>query len=228
MEEPGSVPAPDRPNASPDTAFVQRRKLQFNILIWIVPIAISSWMIGNAMQTTILLTPIDVGFRRTVAGLGAIVGILPVIAAVRRAKAVTGLPIYREGDPRALLGIAVFLFFCVSICATAIGAWAWWIVDAATFAHSKAPFKRLLIPVIEFHSGKGGFEVAIDPYNTGDWTELPISQVDYSRRTSSSRLGRSELLCYPALVQRENDAVRMLKPSKPASNEPVLVPCTAQ
>jgi len=212
-----------RGNSEQDEKRYQRCKRELSILGSILAVLFVTWLIVTWNQKTILLTPVDANLQCATITSGACIGALVPFAILRLLNA------YRARPLPLRSGITIGIIFSLAFVGTFAGigaSAAWQLSNAIKFAHSRAPLQRYLYHVLYFGNGKGGPYVAIDPFGTGQWTTLRVSRSDYGRLQALDRPHILSPLCFPAQVQRQGAAVRMLKPQSPARSEQVLILCS--
>lgn len=200
--------------------FRQRKRQQSIILATLTFIAIA-WLVSTWIQRTSLLTDIPPTFKWTMVALGACLGALVPISVLRIAHA-------RKAQPAPAKGVTtITVIFSVFILVFAGIGWdaAWEISNVIAFAGSQAPFVHQIYPLTDYRWSRGGPMITIDPFHIGDATRLQISHIDYQRLRAVDRPREPLPLCYPAVVQREGNAVRMVKSFPSAIEKPILVPC---
>ena len=142
---------------------------QWVMLLVAAPIGLAA---GEALFSgTSLLTPINHQMLWGMRGLGAIAGVLLWIAMVSSER------YERKGLLRDIM-IALFMPLMIGFIFDSI---AWRIADWYHFAGSKAAWEEVQYPIKSLHHGRKGARntIEIDPFNTGESADIPVSSDQY-------------------------------------------------
>lgn len=117
-----------------------------------------------------------------------------------------------HGIGRTLATFLMFALILTPFYALISGRIAWRITEITTFAGVTAP----MVPVLYREQGyrqssrsAGSYYVEIDPFHTGNTTDVPIPGIDYRRLVSADRQDLAHGFCAKVLEQRAGNAVRI-------------------
>lgn len=126
---------------------------------------------------TSLITPISQTLLWTMRGIGMVVGLIVTVVAV---VAMSDVSMWRR---------ILTLLICPFLVAFGFGEVAYRIADWTEFGFSSQPFAPAQYPIASIHHGRKGARntIQIDPFATGDSTDIPISTDQYQDlRTASA------------------------------------------
>jgi hypothetical protein len=193
------------------------RAFQFFVFLFFVAHLVA--LVDLNAAGTALLAPTNRALILTAGWLAGAIAFAIIILAPLGVGSVSpfAMPKSRTMPLRILLCVGMPL-----LSGMAFGHLAWRAEELVAFSGSDAPFLLRKIRVQRINANKGNFHAWADGPQ-GDTLFLPISRRDY-RRIPDPFLRENEV-CYPVYVQRQGEAVRILKPSRPAANELRLFDC---
>lgn len=121
------------------------------------------------LSGTSLITPINQTLLWTMRGLGLVVGIVVTVLTV---LTMTETSLFKRG---------ITVLVCPLLIAFGFGEIAYRISDWTEFGFSSQPFEQAQYPIESIHHGRKGARnsIQIDPFDTGDSTDIPVTSEQY-------------------------------------------------
>lgn len=128
------------------------------------------------LSGTSLITPINQTLLWTMRSLGLVVGIVVTVLTV---LTMTETSLFKRG---------ITVLVCPLLIAFGFGEIAYRISDWTEFGFSSQPFEQAQYPIESVHHGRKGARntIQIDPFDTGDSTDIPINYDQYHKLIGAS------------------------------------------
>lgn len=205
-------PAPERPSyVDPDGTYNGWRWVVVALVVMLVVLA---WLEAMFSGTS-LITPLNETVLWTMRGIGAVVGLgvgLLLFARVR--------------DQSSTAKALVTVLFTPLMFAFLFNEIAWRVADWSEFGFSQQAFEPARYPIDHISPGRKGRRdvVAIDPFNVGEDTEIPVSDAQYDELRETSAAS-----CITVMQRRSpSGAIEILNDGEYTLREPAPVevsPC---
>lgn len=172
--------APAEPSSLPGLASVEEyldpAKPGRKLLIG-VGIVLALLMLDTMLASTELITPINGTLLYVMRAIGGVLGLAAGIALYSKIQE-------RDGSFRAVAAVLAAPLFGL----VAFDALAWRMADWASFGFSSQAFEPAKYPIESISRGRKGREdtIQIDPFNTGESAEIPITRQQYQALSGTS------------------------------------------
>ena len=166
--------APAAPRTSADTDEERTPPVRVFVLLFIA--LVSLFWLEALVSGTSLITPINQTLLWGMRGAGLIIGFVVSLVAV---LIMTDAALWRRG---------LTLLFCPFLIAFGFGEMAYRIADWAAFGFSNQQFESAQYPIKSISHGRKGARstIQIDPFDTGDTTNIPVTADQYHVLVKSS------------------------------------------
>ena len=166
--------APTAPRPSTDTDSERTPPVRVIVLLFIA-VMFLAWLEALVSGTS-LITPINQTLLWGMRGAGLVIGFVVSLVAV---LIMTDTALWRRG---------LTLLFCPFLIAFGFGEMAYRISDWAEFGFSNQQFESAQYPIKSISDGRKGARdtIQIDPFDTGDTTNIPVMANQYHVLVKSS------------------------------------------